>query len=110
MKVKLTIQPCIFGDQALHNASMNLGPLTTVIGGKNKTQLFENIREKIWALSVSEAKIEDEKIAREYNSWISARYKQKSVPQMIENAVTAKMLYALPFSDNFKRILMDSRY
>lgn len=104
MKVKLTIQPCIFSDQATYNASLNIGPFTTVISGKNETQLFKNIREKIWSLS-AEAKIEDEKLSKKYNSWISALYKQNGVPQEIENIATAQMLYALPYSENFKRSL-----
>ena len=105
MVTNVTIEPCIFSDDNLNWASQRIGQLRTVISGKNKTELFENIHKKLSAMSVAEAKIEEADIAREYNLWIAKLYKQSKAPSEINDYFTAKMSYAIPFSDRFKTAL-----
>ena len=106
MQTTLTIQPCIFRDENLNTASLRQAALKTIVYGKNKKELLQTIREKIWAMGGAEATIEDEQVAKEYNAWITQLYHQRKTPEKIENQVTAQMLYALPYSENFKRSLM----
>lgn len=101
MVTTLIIEPCLFADDALNTASQHMGQLKTTIFGNNKRELFENIREKIRAMAVAEARIEDETIAKEYNSWI-AKINKQNTPEKIDNYVDAMMRYALPFSEKFK--------
>ena len=77
--VKITFQPIIWRDENLNNASAGIGSTTCHVFGETKEQLFENIKQKIWAMS-SEAHILDEEVAAEYNQWIADRWKAKSVP------------------------------
>jgi len=72
--------------------------------GETKEQLFENIKQKIWAMS-SEARILDEEVAAEYNQWIADNWKAKSVPAEIKNMGMRDMRYALPYSKEFKQWL-----
>ena len=69
--VKITFQPIIWRDENLNNASAGIGSTTCHVFGETKEQLFENIKQKIWAMS-SEARILDEEVATEYNQWIDA--------------------------------------
>lgn len=108
MVINLTIQPCIFGDDNLNLASMRIGPLKTIISGNTKTNLFKNIRDKIWAIS-GEAKIEDANVAEEYNAWIAQLFKQNTYPKEINDYATSKMCYALPFSEEFKKALRNGK-
>lgn len=105
MVINVTIEPCIFSNDNLNWASQRIGPLRTVISGRNKMELFENLQKKLSAMSVAEAKIEDADIAREYNLWIAKLYKQSKVPSEINDYFTAKMSYAIPFSERFKTAL-----
>lgn len=105
MQTTLTIQPCIFKDEYLNTASQRQGALKTIVYGKNKKELLKAIREKIWAMGSAEAAIGDEQVAKEYNAWITQLYHQRRTPKKIENQVTAQMLYALPYSEDFKRSL-----
>lgn len=105
MQTTLTIQPCIFRDENLNTASQRQAALKTIIYGKNKVELLKAIREKIWAMGGAETTIENEQVAKEYNAWITQLYHQSKTPEMIENQVTAQMLYALPYSEDFKRSL-----
>lgn len=60
--VKITFQPIIWRDENLNNASAGIGSTTCHVFGETKEQLFENIKQKIWAMS-SEARILDEEVA-----------------------------------------------
>ena len=86
--VKITFQPIIWRDENLNNASARIGSTICHVFGETKEQLFENIKQKIWAMS-SEARILDEEVAAEYNQWIGMR----------------DMRYALPYSKEFKQWL-----
>ena len=105
MQTTLTIQPCIFNDENLNTASQRQAALKTIVYGKNKKELLKAIREKIWAMGGAEATIGDEQVAKEYNEWITQLYHQRKTPEKIENLVSAQMLYALPYSEDFKRSL-----
>ena len=105
MQVTLTIQPCIFRDESLNTASQRQGTLKTTVYGKNKKELLKAIREKIWAMGGAETTIGDEQVAKEYNAWITQLYHQRKTPEKIENQACAQMLYALPYSEDFKRSL-----
>lgn len=105
MQTTLTIQPCIFRDENLNAASQRQPVFTTIVYGKNKKELLKAIREKIWAMGGAEAAIGDEQVAKEYNAWITQMYHQRKTPEKIEDQATAKMLYALPYSEDFKRRL-----
>lgn len=105
MQTTLTIQPCIFRDDNLNTASQRQGALKTIVYGKNKKELLKAIREKIWAMRGAEATIVDKQVAKEYNAWITQLYHQRKTPEKIENQVTAQMLYALPYTEEFKRSL-----
>lgn len=105
MQTTLTIQPCIFRDKNLNTASQRQAALKTIVYGKNKKELLKTIREKIWAMGGAEATIGNEQVAKEYNAWITQLYHQHKTPEKIENQITAQMLYALPYSENFKRSL-----
>ena len=61
--VKITFQPIIWRDENLNNASAGIGSTTCHVFGETKEQLFENIKQKIWAMS-SEARILDEEVAQ----------------------------------------------
>lgn len=87
---------------------MRTGTFKTIISGNTKTNLFKNIRDKIWALS-GEAKIEDANVAEEYNAWIAKLYKQSTYPKEINGYATSKMCYALPFSEEFKTALRNGK-
>lgn len=105
MQTTLTIQPCIFRDENLNTASQRQAALKTIVYGKNKKELLKAIREKIWAMGGAETTIGDEQIAKEYNAWITQIYHQRKTPEKIKNQGTAQMLYALPYSKDFKRSL-----
>lgn len=105
MQATLTIQPCIFTDENLNTASQRQAALKTIVYGKNKKELLKAIREKIWAMGGAEATIGDEHVAKEYNAWITQLYNEPRTPEKIENQITAQMLYALPYSEDFKRSL-----
>lgn len=102
MQTTLTIQPCIFRDENLNTASQRQAALKTIVYGKNKKELLKAIREKIWAMGGAETTIGNEQVAKEYNAWITQLYHQPGTPTKIENQVTAQMLYALPYSEDFK--------
>ena len=102
--VKITFHPIIWRDENLNNASAGIGSTTCHVFGENKEQLFENIKQKIWAMS-SEARILDEEVAAEYNQWIADNWKAKSVPAEIKNMGMRDMRYALPYSKEFKQWL-----
>ena len=105
MQTTLTIQPVIFSDDNLNTASQRQAALKTIVYGKNKKELLKAIREKIWAMGGAEATIGDEQVAKEYNAWITHLYHQRKTPEKIENQADAQMLYALPYSEDFKRSL-----
>ena len=102
--VKISFQPIIWRDENLNNASAGIGSTTCHVFGETKEQLFENIKQKIWAMS-SEARILDEEVAAEYNQWIADNWKAKSVPAEIKNMGMRDMRYALPYSKEFKQWL-----
>ena len=111
--VKITFQPIIWRDENLNNASAGIGSTTCHVFGETKEQLFENIKQKIWAMS-SEARILDEEVAAhildeevaaEYNQWIADSWKAKSIPAEIKNMGMRDMRYALPYSKEFKQWL-----
>jgi hypothetical protein len=104
MKTKIIFQPIIWRDENLNNASAGIGSTTCFVSGETKEQLFENIKHKIWAMS-SEARILDEEMAAEYNRWIADSWKAKSIPTEIKNIGQRKMLYALPYSTDYKKWL-----
>jgi hypothetical protein len=102
--VKITFQPIIWRDENLNNASAGIGSTICHVFGETKEQLFENIKQKIWAMS-SEARILDEEVAAEYNQWIADSWKAKSIPAEIKNMGMRDMRYALPYSKEFKQWL-----
>ena len=55
--------------------------------------------------SKGRATIGNEQVAKEYNAWITQLYHQRKTPEKIEDQVTAQMLYALPYSEDYKRNL-----
>ena len=71
--------------------------------GETKEQLFENIKQKIWAMS-SEARILDEEVAAEYNQWIADSWKAKSVPAEIKNMGMRDMRYALSITSGLPTV------
>ena len=102
--VKITFLPIIWRDENLNNASAGIGSTTCLVCGETKEQLFENIKQKIWAMS-SEARILDEEVAAEYNQWIADSWRAKNIPTEIANMGQRDMRYALPYSNEFKRWL-----
>ena len=102
--VKITFQPVIWKDEYLNNASQGIGITTCLVCGETKEQLFENIRQKIWAMS-SEACILNEEVAAEYNRWIADSWKKEEVPTEIDNMGQRDMYFALPYSSAFKQWL-----
>ena len=101
--VTIKFMPVIYKDEHLHQASQGVGATECRVFGNTEQQLFENIKEKIWAMS-SEAVILDEATAKRYNQWIADSWKT-SVPQCINNMGQRDMRFALPYSEEFKQWL-----
>ena len=106
MKVTIKFMPVIYKDTALNNASQCIGCTDCLVCGNTEEELFENIREKIWAMS-SEADILDEGIAKRYNQWIADQWKSK-VPKVIDTVGQRDMRLALPYSAKFKQWLREN--
>ena len=102
-KATIKFMPVIYKDEHLHRASHGIGSTDCRVFGETELQLFENIREKIWAMS-SEAVILDEVTAERYNQWI-ADGRKTSVPECINNMGQRDMRFALPYSEKFKQWL-----
>lgn len=99
-KATIRFMPVIYKDEHLNRASHGIGTTECHVFGETEVQLFENIREKIWAMS-SEAAILDEATAKRYNQWIADGWKT-SVPECINNMGQRDMHFALPYSESFK--------
>lgn len=99
-KATIRFMPVIYKDEHLNRASQGIGTTECHVFGETEVQLFENIREKIWAMS-SEAAILDEATAKRYNQWIADSLKT-SVPECINNMGQRDMRFALPYSESFK--------
>lgn len=109
MKRKLSVwikfSPVIYKDDGLHWASQNIGATECLVAGKDKTELFRNIKEKIEVMC-SEAIILDDDMSKEYNQWRAEQWHKTNVPEYVENIGTRDLLlYALPYSENFKQWL-----
>lgn len=104
---KVSFSPVIYSDDSLNNASHDIGRTECSISGKTKENLFENIREKIWAMS-SEACIVDKNLSEEYNRWIADKYDRGNVPTEINNIGQMSMYFALPYSTSFKKWLRNN--
>jgi hypothetical protein len=102
-KATIRFMPVIYKDEHLNRASQGIGTTECHVFGETEVQLFENIREKIWAMS-SEAAILDEATAKRYNQWIADGWKT-SVPECINNMGQRDMRFALPYSEKFKQWL-----
>ena len=102
--VRITFQPIIRKDEYLNNASQGIGSTTCLVSSETKEQLFENIKQKIWAMS-SEARILDEEVASEYNRWIADSGRSQNVPTEINTMGQRDMYFALPYSTSFKKWL-----
>jgi len=102
-KTIIRFMPVIYKDVLLREASQSIGSTQCSVFGESEQQLFENIKEKIWAMS-SEAVILDEEIARKYNQWVADNWKT-AVPEYINNMGQRDMHFALPYSENFKQWL-----
>ena len=94
--VHIRFSPNIYRDEHLNNAAAMAGSIERVILGHTKDELFQNIREKIWALSSEAVIIDNNVMADEYNRWIVKNWKRKSVPTEINNVFDRDMRYALP--------------
>ena len=99
-KATIRFMPVIYKDEHLNRASQGIGTTECHVFGETEVQLFENIREKIWAMS-SEAAILDEATAKRYNQWIADDWKT-AVPECINNMGQRDMRFALPYSESFK--------
>lgn len=109
MKRKLSVwikfSPVIYKDDCLHWTSQNIGATECLAAGKDKTELFRNIKEKIKAMC-SETIILDDDISKEYNQWRTEQWHKTNVPEYVENIGTRDLLlYALPYSEDFKQWL-----
>ncbi len=101
LSVTIKFSPNIYSNIYLNNASQATGAIERDVVGHTKQQLFENIREKIWALS-SEVIILDDKVAEEYNRWIAGLWNRLEPPAEITNVGMRDCRYALPYSSEFK--------
>ena len=104
MKVIVLFAPVVYRDGSLNEASQRIGCTECYVSGETQQQLFENIKEKIWAKS-SEATILDKAIADEYNKWVACQWGSTSVPKQINNIGQQQMRFALPYSQDFKQWL-----
>lgn len=104
MKVIVTFKPTIYQNEYLNNASSHIGSTSCMIAGKNETELFKKIEEKIWTMS-GEASINDKQVAEKYNRWIANQWHRKDIPAEIDNMGQRDMRFALPYSENFKKWL-----
>lgn len=108
LRVWIRFSPVIYKDNNCHWASQQIGATECLVCGKDKTELFQNIKEKIWAMS-SEAIILDEQISKEYNQWRAEQWHKDHVPEYVENIGTRNLLlYALPYSANLKKWLREN--
>ena len=103
--VIIRFNPAIYRDDSLHWASQSQGSMERRISGSDTERLFENIEEKIWAMSYEEAIILDDAVAQKYNQWIANRWHKDSPPAEIDNILQRDMLFALPYSERFKKWL-----
>lgn len=93
--------PIIYKDANLNNASQNAGPIERIIFGKTRKELFQNIKDKIWAIP-SETTILDDEVSADYNKWIAGLWNKIEPPTEITNIGIRDCRYALPYSKEFK--------